>query len=469
MTIDEAGFHALLEELTQENTLACRGLLGISRLEFTDSVATAAVSLEARPVLRVNLEFVRKHCARESHVKALLVHEFLHILLRHTLEIRHMTPAINIALDAIINAIIHRKLGAEFSSFMSLYYATAQGPLVLLRNNEAVDNEHNLLLRGESTSADFQPDSNRLATMQWLELEGIQLWSSIYKGKALHEDVLEFLKAKRIEQWQTMLANGTPVFLGNHAGDDSFDFDDIPGELASRLRASAKELVGQGILPDHAAHKPGDLSVPPAQIPAVAAWERLTLQLLRRLVVPDRRGGAREFQPAWAHLPVLNEGDRRGLLRSLWNPLVSEITWPTHRSQPRGSVAVYLDVSGSMTGELKALVALLHRFERHLRRPFWAFANTVEPAHLKGGRLVTRSTGGTSVACVLDHLRRTRPAKALIITDGFVEKLRSSDYMVSGTKVEVLLTSKGTPDVIRPSGWSIHQLPLHKSVSTKLG
>ena len=458
MMIDEAGFHALLEELTQENTLACRGLLGISRLEFTDSVPTAAVSLAARPVLRVNLDFVRKHCQRESHVKALLVHEFLHILLRHTLEIRHMTPAINIALDAIINAIIHRKLGADFSSFMSSYYATAQGPLVLLRNSEAVDNEHYMLFRGEQPGANFRPDPARLATIKWLGVEGIQLWSSIYKGKALHEDVLEFMKAKRIEQWQTMLANGSPVFLGNHAGDDSFDPDDIPGELASKLRTSAKELAGQGILPGHGAHKPGDMSVPLAQVPAIAAWEKLTLQLLRRLVVPDRRGGTREFQPAWAHLPVLNEGDRRGLLRSLWNPLVSEITWPTHRSQPRGSVAVYLDVSGSMSGELIALVALLHRFERHLRRPFWAFANTVEPAHLRGGQLVTRSTGGTSVACVLDHLRRTRPTKALIITDGFVERLRSSEYSVSGTKVEVLLTSKGTPNVIRPSGWLISQL-----------
>jgi hypothetical protein len=111
-----------------------------------------------------------------------------------------------------------------------------------------------------------------------------------------------------------------------------------------------------------------------------------------------------------------------------------------------------------MSGELKAMVALLYRFERHLRRPFWAFANTVEPAQLKSGRLVTRSTGGTSVSCVLNHLRRFRPAKALIITDGFVEKLRSDDYTVSGTKIEVLLTSKGTEDVLRPSRWPIHRL-----------
>ncbi|MEN9633261.1 MAG: hypothetical protein RL077_1665 [Verrucomicrobiota bacterium] len=457
--IDETGFRAVLDELTEENTLACRGLLSISRVEFTNTVQTAAVSLEARPVLRVNLEFVRAHCERESHVKALLIHEFLHILLRHTLEIRQMTPTINIALDAVINAIIHRKLGSDYSGFMSRYYAAAEGPLVLLRKSDPTDDAHYSFSRGEPRKAGFQPNRAKLETMNWLGVEGHKLWTAIYAGKALHEDVLEFLKAKRIEQWQNMLANGTPLFLGNHAGDGEFDSDDIPEEFASRLRASAKELAGQGVLPDHAAQKPGDLSVPPTQSAAAAAWERLTLQLLRRLVVPDPRGGTRELQPAWSHLPILNEGDRRGLLLSLWNPLVSEITWPTFHSQPRGSVSVYLDVSGSLSGELKALVALFNRFERHLRRPFWAFADTVEPAHFSRGRLVTRSTGGTSVACVLDHLRRTRPAKALIITDGFVEKLKSNDYAVPGTTVEVLLTSKGTEDVLCHSRRPLHRLP----------
>ena len=133
MKIDEAGFHAVLEELTEENALACRGLLGISRLEFTNTVPTAEVSLEARPVLRVNLEFVRAHCDTEAHVKALLLHEFLHMLLRHTLEIRRMTPAVNIALDAVINAIIDRKLGPNYSSFMGRFYRSAEGALLLLR------------------------------------------------------------------------------------------------------------------------------------------------------------------------------------------------------------------------------------------------------------------------------------------------------------------------------------------------
>ena len=94
MNLDESCVEALISELIDENSLACRALLSIARTEFTTDVPTAAVSLGEHPVLRINLDFVRQHCATEQHVKALLVHEFLHVLLRHTLEIRRMNPAL---------------------------------------------------------------------------------------------------------------------------------------------------------------------------------------------------------------------------------------------------------------------------------------------------------------------------------------------------------------------------------------
>jgi len=102
-------------------------------VEFTPAVQTPAVSLGNRSVLQVNLDFVREHCETEDHVHALLMDEFLHILLGHTVNIQRMTPALDIALDAVINAIIHRTCGASHSSLMASYYAGAKGPLRLLR------------------------------------------------------------------------------------------------------------------------------------------------------------------------------------------------------------------------------------------------------------------------------------------------------------------------------------------------
>jgi predicted Zn-dependent protease len=59
-------------------------VLKILELCFTDAVPTLAVTCEARPRLLVNPGFVARHCASDEEVKAVICHEFLHVLLRHT-------------------------------------------------------------------------------------------------------------------------------------------------------------------------------------------------------------------------------------------------------------------------------------------------------------------------------------------------------------------------------------------------
>src|SRR5438046_549798 len=132
MQIDEKYFHNILRDLIDESPLACRGVFGVCGIEFTEQVETLAVTLGRPSVLKVNLRFLREHCRSERHVKAVLIHEFLHVLLRHTERIQRMTPLLNLALDAVINSIIHRKLGLEYSEFISLYYKDALGSARLL-------------------------------------------------------------------------------------------------------------------------------------------------------------------------------------------------------------------------------------------------------------------------------------------------------------------------------------------------
>ena len=109
----------LLAELIDENPFAIRAVLRILAVEFTETVPTLAVTAEERPRLLINLGFVEQHCRTPEHVKAVLCHEFLHVLLRHTSMQGPLTPARHLALDAVINAIIHRTLGEAYSSLMS--------------------------------------------------------------------------------------------------------------------------------------------------------------------------------------------------------------------------------------------------------------------------------------------------------------------------------------------------------------
>ena len=126
-------FHNIYRELIEENPLAIRAVLKILAVKFTDTVPTLAVTCEARPRLLVNLAFIHAQCRTEAHAKAVVCHEFLHVLLRHTERLTTLTPADHVAVDAVINAIIHRSLGPDYSGMMSRYYADTRGVTRLLR------------------------------------------------------------------------------------------------------------------------------------------------------------------------------------------------------------------------------------------------------------------------------------------------------------------------------------------------
>ena len=81
-------------------------LLALLRVEETDTVPTASISCERRPVLRINPEFVRRHCRTDEHLFLLVMHELHHVLLGHTRLFRTPTRAHNLAFDALINSML---------------------------------------------------------------------------------------------------------------------------------------------------------------------------------------------------------------------------------------------------------------------------------------------------------------------------------------------------------------------------
>jgi hypothetical protein len=125
VTLDE--IKALAFELVEDNPMAIQALLRLVAIEESTKVPSAAVTRSVRPKLLVNLDFVSRHCHSDEEVKALIMHEYLHVLLGHTALTDTLTPNLHIALDAVINAMIHRQLGSQYSSMMSRLYAGAQG------------------------------------------------------------------------------------------------------------------------------------------------------------------------------------------------------------------------------------------------------------------------------------------------------------------------------------------------------
>ena len=435
-------FAGIFQELLEENPFAVRATLRILETVFTESVPTLAVTCEERPRLLVNLNFIDLHCHTETHVKALLCHEFLHVLLRHTEQTTRVTRARHIATDAIINAIIHRELGYEYSSMMATYYAGSSGLQRLLRPPRPA--ELNVIRKPSP-----QPQGSG-------EGRFVALWRGLYAG-TLNVDDIESVTQEILQESGASTDLDVDVLLGNHD-----DLDRLPDALTSALNRSLREMNGHGIWKNPrergvGAH-PYEALVRAAE-KKTSRWEHETLAVLRAHVQPDRKSRVTQEESCTYRLPVLSSTDRRAFLGALWLPYLPEAAWEGVRQSTGGTTQVYLDVSGSMSAEMPHVVRLLGRLQSHICKPLWAFSDEVAPATITKGRLVTSTSGGTSMSCVLEHLSRTRPAAAVVVTDGFIEKVpKSLLRKVSGIRIHILLSRDGSATQLKETGLLYTQL-----------
>lgn len=430
-------FHALYQELIEENPFAVRAVLKVLRVEFTETVPTLAVTCETRPRLLVNLAFLKKHCRTDQHVKAVICHEFLHVLLRHTERIAAFSPAEHVAFDAVINAIIHRELGADYSEFMSRYYAKEKGVRRLLRPPPP------LIPRHGSRSTPLSPV--------------VRAWGSLYAGLLIADDIADLAR----DLLDPDGATSTSTFLiGSH---DHTEFvSEVPEVLQEALDQALKSMNGSGIWRSPNGRGVG-ANAYRAAIPGVSEgvqrWRRETLEVLRRHLVPDPKAVRHDTRPLHFTVPVLSPGDRRATLRALWSPLLPEALWSTEQRLRSGTAQVYLDVSGSMNAEMPLIIGLLTRLGRFIRKPLWAFSNVVAKAEIVNGRLLADTTGGTSMACVLEHIAETQPAAAVVVSDGYIETLSPGLLAgVRGTRLHVIVTRDGSPAMLHQTGISYSQL-----------
>ena len=438
MRINQRRFNSLLLELIDDNPLACQGILSILKIEYTDQIPTLAVSLDEPPRLLVNLDFLAKHATKEVHVKSVLLHEFLHVLLNHTEQFKQMDQATNLALDAIINHIIHRSQGTGYSEFFRVYYKAETGYASLLR-----------------------PDIERLRK----DDDGLNsLRVDLLSGRIVVDDLLDLVK-----QIKTAEACSTPspfgltsgkTFIGNHT--DGGAEGPISDKAQEILHATLKSYDGHGIYRLPKAHGFGANPYPErflAKDENLVRWERSALMILRKLCTIDPRTMLKETIDQSILLPVLNERDRRALLRSIWSPLIPDASWSIAQEKPQGTTVIYLDVSGSMHAEMQSLVQLLRRLIRYIRTPFWAFSTQVAPAVIRKGVLETSTSGGTSINCVLSHFADSDIDRAVVITDGYIEQCDSSLLQRLGRKtLHAIVSRDGSTTELDRAGISCHQL-----------
>jgi|GEM_PF-7034393 len=415
MKYTERYLRELLDAVVEEEALACRAVLKLCGLELTEAVPSAAVTLGDRPMLRLNPVFLAEHCRFDEDVRFVLLHECMHVALRHTVRFKRMTPALNIALDIVINSFLCRKLGASAEAFLLNFYGASTGWARLLAPPPMLNGIERISV--DSTGSAFE-------RLHW------ELWSR--SGETTFEDICDLLPPG-VEVAGNLL-------LGNHEDGAADAVSEVVKELLDGYGVG--QDVSEGLFADSFE----------AQARTLKRRENVRTVLRRVLEFGDALRGGRQA-PDTLMLPWRAPRDRRLAVP----PTAGILPFSLHDlpAPAGGSVQVYVDVSGSMGGFLPDLLGVLQSFSHAIRLPVYAFSTVVEPAKWKHSRLNAKSTGGTRIGCVYEHCQKAGTKRALVFTDGYVEACP----VPSGLHIEAVVPFGGYADTLRAAGVAVTHLP----------
>jgi hypothetical protein len=401
-------------ECFPSGSYALSALLRLMDIVESDRVPTAAVECRIQPRLLINPEFVARHANTPEQLLMLVMHELHHVLLGHTTLFPTVTATDNFVFDCVINALISRMFPQrDHLRFLTSYYSAQKFPECLLRpppkwNGETVTTPPRAI-------RDL-PDRVRSRVTE--------IYRSLYSEAGVsYEEIYEILPK--------LLTKGELAavpLLGGHdqKGSTSGDLENRAPVLFEVVRSIVEEWP-QPPNPIRGRSFGEVLRSTEVALRPRPGNRALLRGLLRRL--GERRPGGRVRRigdDAVSYpTPVPNLDRRSIVMRSLGvQPLLySGATTQRRRTDAGDRVHVYVDVSGSMNGFIGAVYGAIHDCLEWVHPVIHLFSDSVSntnPQQINKG--IIRSTGGTDIVCVAEHMASNKVRRACIITDGWVGK-----------------------------------------------
>jgi hypothetical protein len=419
-------------------------LLGLLEVELTSEVETAAVTLGVKSRLRLNPDFLERHCQTDAKLRALVMHELFHIMLGHTRLFERITTKQNIAFDAVINAYLSRLFPDAPSTalFRELYHETRM-PEALLRPPENWGHNHP---SWKLTGSDLQLHKALYSDVS-------TTYEELFKMLNTHmsEDAtVPPRESEQVDPSKKVAPDGSYLkrLLGDHG-----EKKETPtqSEAERTLREIIAKWPAQKVLSgrdlgselNDATLQIGDADQSTVNTIRCAAWPLLDLG--------TRGQGVRRARliPGESQLPFQTTSDRRAAANQACGlPTLFYRSRPLRRMQEQmEKVHIYLDVSGSMMGSLHLMYAALVPLQKWLHHEVHGFSTEVHAhsfADLKAGKVQTHY--GTCIACVTEHMIEHRVRRALILTDGWVGEI-PQDHLQSIRRmkgqINIILTESG--------------------------
>lgn len=406
-------------ECFPSGTYALSGLLRLMDIVESDRVPTAAVECRIQPRLLINPAFVAEHANTPEQLLMLVMHELHHVLLGHTTLFRTTTPTDNFVFDCVINALISRMFPQpDYLRFLTSYYSDRKFPECLLRPPAGWNGR--TVARVPKAIRDL-PEA--------CQGRMVEVYRNLYSETgATYEEVHEILP-RLLDEGDV----ATVPLVGGHEADGATGggFEDRSPVLFDIVRSIVEEWPQP---PDPIRGRSlGEMLSEADIVTRSVPGNRAVLRgLLRRLGGRHAGGRVRQFADDPITVPTpLPRLDRRSIvLQSLG---IRPLLYPGDSTQRRltafgEKVHVYVDVSGSMNGVIGAVYGAVHDCREWVYPAIHLFSDSVSDAAPKEIRQgITRTTGGTDIACVAGHMETNKIRRACIITDGWVGKPRGSD------------------------------------------
>jgi predicted metal-dependent peptidase len=457
---------------------ALNALLTVSTVEWSDAITTACVECADRPRLLLNPAFVAQWCHTPERLATLVLHELLHIALGHTRLFPRPTLAHNVAFDAIINRTLLAAIQGtqvrhsavrfgydveRYTDFFTDFYSASKAPEFILRPPPGWPSAPDWSASHEMPQA-LRAIHRDLYDQSLDEPDNLDPWDEPTHRytQVTYADIIAALHdVDGFDAEDVQL-------LGAH-GDTPAECDAIRGSRdrdAAELLASALEpLCGQ--LPGRGDHLGITQVADTARTPAL---EHALKALLRRAITPNGAGVSRISWRQRDVRVVHRMHDRRASCRvraaSLLGapmPLLFDGHIEERLREPQ-RVAIYVDVSGSMSRVLPHLRRALLTLRREIEPALYWFSDEVVAA--SGNELETGdvpSTGGTAIRAVITHATHQLPAgsSAIVLTDGYVEAVpRATSAAMRRAQVALHMGVVGGGPLHTGAAWLASSTPL---------
>ena len=407
-------------------------LLSLLDIVITENIPTAAVPINETPKLYINPNFVQKHCDTEEKLFVLILHELHHVLLGHTRLYKRVTPHHNLAFDAIINAMLSRmNPSPSWTALFRDYYKPDVFPFYFLRPPEGYPKEpkypENMPINHQRIIYQlYYKNGGSFHEIFYILSRELKILPSIFRSNKNGIPCGSSHKEQGTkEQGESNSLSKEDIFdalLGNHDEDErGYEHTDNP-TVFEAIRAIVERwpqpddpLVGRSLAD---LKRVMNISVIQRKTPDKTIKKALFTAAQKGFITCKKHKFSRPqiLQQAWPTkdrraFPILATG-KYNLLYNKTIQIDEQGIKPIH---------IYIDVSGSMTGFLSDIISGVISCRKWIVPQIFTFSNGIEETNiqeLQNGNY--RTTGGTDIVEVSQHIKENRFKNVVLLTDGYV-------------------------------------------------